>query len=108
MEQFVTLSVEQAYQKLQQTSAVLLDIRDGQSYISGHVPGSFHLTNESLSGFLQCHDVATPLMVMCYHGNSSRGMAQYLMQQGFETVYSIDGGFEAWLRYYPQQVVTSF
>ena len=34
-------------------------------------------------------------MVMCYHGNSSRSAAQYLLHRGFDAVYSIDGGFEA-------------
>ncbi len=35
---------------------------------------------------------------MCYHGISSQGAAQYLVNQGFEEVYSVDGGFEAWHR----------
>ena len=39
-----------------------------------------------------------PILVMCYHGISSQGAAQYLVNQGFEQVYSVDGGFEAWQR----------
>jgi thiosulfate sulfurtransferase len=39
-----------------------------------------------------------PILVMCYHGISSQGAAQYLVNQGFEEVYSVDGGFEAWHR----------
>ncbi len=35
---------------------------------------------------------------MCYHGISSQGAAQYLINQGFDAVYSVDGGFEAWHR----------
>ncbi|MGQ7176509.1 rhodanese-like domain-containing protein, partial [Escherichia coli] len=46
----------------------------------------------------------TPVMVMCYHGNSSKGAAQYLLQQGYDVVYSIDGGFEAWQRQFPAEV----
>ena len=46
-------------------------------------------------------------MVMCYHGNSSRSAAQYLLHRGFDAVYSIDGGFEARARQYPQDVETS-
>ena len=44
------------------------------------------------------------MMVMCYHGNSSKGAAQYLLQQGYDVVYSIDGGFEAWQRQFPAEV----
>ena len=30
--------------------------------------------------------------------------AQYLLQQGYDVVYSIDGGFEAWQRQFPAEV----
>ena len=36
-------------------------------------------------------------------GNSSQGAAQYLLQQGYDEVYSLDGGFEAWRREFPIQ-----
>ena len=107
MEQFVAISVEQAQQKLQQPDVVLVDIRDPQSYAAGHAAGAFHLTYATFQIFMQNNEFDTPVMVMCYHGNSSRGAAQYLLHQGFEEVYSIDGGFEAWVRAYPQQVETS-
>jgi thiosulfate sulfurtransferase len=105
MEQFETISIEQAYLRLKESNAVLVDIRDPQSYESGHAPAAFHLTNDSLHTFMQQTNFKQPVMVMCYHGNSSKGAAQYLFQQGFEAVFSIDGGFEAWARHYPQEVV---
>ena len=81
--------------------AVVADIRDEQSFASGHMAGAFHLTNTSLHQFTQLHDYETPVVVVCYHGNSSQGAAQYLAQQGFEQVYSMDGGFESWRRQLP-------
>ena len=45
-----------------------------------------------------------PVLVMCYHGISSRGAAQFLIGQGFESVYSVDGGFEAWSKTFPQDI----
>lgn len=101
MERFVTISVEDARQKLEQQLAVLVDIRDLQSFQIGHAPGAFHLTDASLGQFMQQYDVDQPIMVMCYHGISSQGAAQYLIQQGFAEVYSIAGGFEAWAQSYP-------
>ncbi|MBL2893588.1 thiosulfate sulfurtransferase GlpE, partial [Klebsiella pneumoniae] len=50
------------------------------------------------------NDFDTAVMVMCYHGNSSKGAAQYLLQQGFDKVYSVDGGFDAWHRHFPAEV----
>ena len=107
MDQFECIGVEEAHQKLQQQQAVLVDIRDPQSFTMGHTPGAYHLTNDTLVNFMQQTDFDTPVMVMCYHGNSSRSAAQYLLHQGFDAVYSIDGGFEAWARQYPQDVETS-
>lgn len=107
MEQFEAINVEQAYTRWKDGSAALVDIRDPQSFQAGHTPGAFHLTNDSLHAFMQQNDFDRPVMVMCYHGNSSRGAAQYLLTQGFDAVYSIDGGFEAWLRQFPQDIETS-
>jgi thiosulfate sulfurtransferase len=83
-------------------AAVLVDIRDPQSYAMGHTPGAFHLTNDTLGAFMREHDFDTPVMVMCYHGNSSKGAAQYLLQQGYDAVYSVDG-FDAWHRHFRQK-----
>lgn len=107
MEQFEAINVEQAYTRWRNGSAALVDIRDPQSFDAGHALSAFHLTNTSLQAFMLQHDIARPVMVMCYHGNSSRSVAQYLLHQGFDTVYSIDGGFESWVRQYPQHVETS-
>ncbi len=105
MEQFECINVEEAHQKLHQQTAVLVDIRDPQSYAMGHTPGAFHLTNDTLGAFMRDNDFDTAVMVMCYHGNSSKGAAQYLLQQGFDKVYSVDGGFDCLASPFPAEVV---
>ena len=104
MDQFECINVEEAHQKLHQGAAVLVDIRDPQSFAMGHAPQAFHLTNDTLGSFMHDHDFDTAVMVMCYHGNSSKGAAQYLLQQGYDAVYSVDGGFDAWHRHFPAEV----
>jgi len=37
-----------------------------------------------------------PVIVYCYHGNSSLGGTMYLKEQGFQDVRSMQGGFEEW------------
>jgi thiosulfate sulfurtransferase len=104
MEQFETITVEQAHQRWKDDRCVMIDIRDEQSFSAGHVPGAFHLTDASLSVFMQQNECDRPIMVMCYHGHSSRNAAQYLIHQGFDAVYSIDGGFAAWATQFPQDI----
>ncbi|ASY81159.1 thiosulfate sulfurtransferase [Pectobacterium polaris] len=101
MEQFEAISTEQAHSRWQE-GGVVVDIRDPQSFAAAHVPGATHLTNETLSDFVRGADLEAPVMVICYHGISSRNAAQYLISLGFDSVYSIDGGFEAWQNRYPQ------
>ncbi|SUX82946.1 thiosulfate sulfurtransferase [Citrobacter koseri] len=69
-----------------------------------HAAGVSIWTNDTLGAFMRDHDFDTVVMVMCYHGNSSKGAAQYLLQQGYDAVYSIDGGFDAWHRHFPSEV----
>jgi thiosulfate sulfurtransferase len=103
MDQFAHISAQDAHTKLAAGEARLVDIRDPQSFETSHAVGAFHLTNGSLVRFMDEVDFDTPVIVICYHGNSSQGAAQYLLQQGFEEVYSLDGGFEAWRKEFPIQ-----
>lgn len=98
MKQFHHISVADAQHKLTNEGAVLADIRDVASFEQSHVSGSFHLTDTTLSQLMAEVEFETPLIVICYHGISSQGVAQYLIGQGFEEVYSLQGGFEAWQR----------
>ncbi len=104
MEQFEAISVEQAHNRLKEGGAVMVDIRDIQSFNNAHALGAFHLSNESIGAFMQQTESTTPVMVMCYHGISSRSAAQYLLTQGFDAVYSVDGGFDAWSKAFPHDV----
>lgn len=76
----------------------IVDIRDLHSFTDAHIENSIHLTDSTLGAFMQRTAFETPVVVVCYHGKSSQGAAQYLVEQGFEEVYSLDGGFKAWRR----------
>ena len=98
MEQFQHISVTDAQEKLNQKdhNARMVDIRDPQSFGRGHVDGAFHLTNDTIVTLMNEVEFEQPVLVMCYHGHSSQGAAQYLINQGYDEVYSVDGGFEGW------------
>ncbi|GEM76871.1 thiosulfate sulfurtransferase GlpE [Vibrio sagamiensis] len=98
MDKFQHIDVQSAQALLEQSEAVLVDIRDPQSFAVAHAKSAFHLTNDSLVSFINDIEFEQSILVMCYHGISSQGAAQYLINQGFEHVYSVDGGFEAWQR----------
>ncbi|WP_394240484.1 thiosulfate sulfurtransferase GlpE [Halopseudomonas laoshanensis] len=103
MSEFQRISPEQASHLLEQ-GAALVDIRDPQSYALGHISDAVRLDNDSLPAYVASADKQTPLIVCCYHGNSSQPAAAYLASLGFEQVYSLDGGFELWRAQYPGNI----
>jgi thiosulfate sulfurtransferase len=97
MPAFQHLSVNQLIHLQQENSQLqVVDIRDSASFEAGHIPSSTNLTNENLAAYISDADMDQPLIVVCYHGISSQNAAQYLHEQGFDDVYSLDGGFQAW------------
>lgn len=95
------ISVDEVRELLDSRPVTLVDTRDPAAYAAGHMDNAISLNNQNIGEFLQQADRAQPLVVVCYHGHSSQPAAQYLAGQGFEEVYSMDGGFEAWKQVYP-------
>jgi len=97
MSSFQHFSVNQLIQLSESTPDLqIADIRDAASFESGHIEGAINLSNENLASFIAQADMDLPLIVICYHGISSQSAAQYLVEQGFDQVYSLDGGYQAW------------
>ena len=94
------IEIYQAKERLDQEKAVFVDIRDPASYRAAHIPGALHLHDANLQEFVQKTDKEKPLVVYCYHGNSSLGAVAYLLENGFKNVASMSGGFEAWRQVY--------
>ena len=90
------ISVEQAEKLLEVEGAVLLDVRDPISFSQGSISDAIHLTNGNVEDVIAGADKSKPLIIYCYHGNSSKGVADYFFKQGFEQSYSVDGGYEEW------------
>ncbi|MDD2055680.1 thiosulfate sulfurtransferase GlpE [Pseudomonas putida] len=106
MTEFKRIPPEQA-QALREKGAVVVDIRDPQAYASGHINGAVRLDNQNIQDFIRGADLDAPLVVVCYHGNSSQSAAAYLVSQGFSDVYSLDGGFELWRGTFPAETAQS-
>lgn len=96
MNEFKRISATEAQEIIQQENTIIIDIRDQESFNEGHIPFSKHMSSEEFPFFVDSTSKDTPIVVVCYHGNSSQGVAHYLAMQEFESVYSLDGGYEGW------------
>lgn len=90
------ISIADAKSLIDKSEVTLLDIRDAASYDAGHIPNAINVNNDNVEVVLSHADKSKPLLVCCYHGNSSKGAADYFNAAGFGESYSIDGGYEEW------------
>ncbi len=98
---FQTLDIEQVKKMLDEQTITVADIRDPQSYQAAHIEDAVSINENNVQEFIENSDKSKPLLVYCYHGHSSQGAAEYFANMGFNDVYSMDGGFEAWRVNFP-------
>lgn len=97
------ISPTDAADKLSDSQTHFLDVRDSASHEAAHIPGSRHLTDQSVQEILDETPKDETVIVYCYHGNSSLQAAAWLSEQGFADVYSMSGGFETWRLEHPTE-----
>ncbi len=87
------IHVQKAQELLNDPGTVIVDIRDKVSFQAGNIPNSINLSNEDIVDFLDSTDRKAPLLIYCYHGINSKDAAEYFVNNGFHTVFSLDGGY---------------
>lgn len=96
MSGFKRISAQEADELLQQQNTLLLDMRDARAFSAGHRPRALHLNDNNIRKLLNDSPKNLPIVIYCYHGNSSPDMAKLFADFGFNDCYSVDGGFSAW------------
>ena len=79
----------------QKKGLVIFDTRDAVSYQAGHLPGAVPISDDAIGQLIVGRKRNNPVLVYCYHGNSSRDICQLLSGMGFAEVYNLSGGWKA-------------
>jgi sulfur-carrier protein adenylyltransferase/sulfurtransferase len=74
----------------------LLDVRQPAEYERAHIPAAELIPLPRLADELDRLDKQKPVIVYCAIGGRSRVAAQMLSGYGFEKVYNLNGGINAW------------
>jgi hydroxyacylglutathione hydrolase len=77
-------------------NAVIIDVREPEEYLMGHVPGAINLPQAEIASRLEELPRDRPLMIVCQSGMRSLRSAQFLKQAGFGQVANVAGGTSAW------------
>lgn len=75
------------------SGAVLLDVREDDEWSAGHAPGATHIRLGELDPTTL--SASRPIVAVCRSGNRSRSAATKLIGAGF-AAYNLDGGMKAW------------
>jgi len=95
---FERVNVAFARDLIKDADPLILDTRDMGSYEQGHIEGAEFVNDSNISNFLMTTPKDKPVLIYCYHGNASQVRAQTFTDFRFKKVYSLDGGFEAWVK----------
>lgn len=90
------VTVEQA-QALQQSGAVVLDVRTRQEFKAGHAPRSRNIPLDQLAGRLREIPAGRQVVTVCRSGARSARAAALLRSEGRDVV-DVRGGMLAWQR----------
>jgi sulfur-carrier protein adenylyltransferase/sulfurtransferase len=96
--QIKSIDIDEARRMLQKPGTVLLDVREGDEWRQGHIPQAVGIPR----GFLELRveekvpDHMTPVILQCASGTRSLLAARSLRELGYENVYNLTGGFNAW------------
>ena len=79
-------------------SASLLDVREPWEVERAAVKGAVCIPMGEIPNRVKDLDAQQPIVVMCHSGVRSLQVAQYLADMGFEQVFNLAGGIDAWSR----------
>ena len=81
---------------------MIIDIRDKVTFEAGNIPNSINVSEETIVDFLGSTDHQAPLLIHCYHGINSKDEAEYFVKNGFQSVFSLDGGYTEYIQQKPR------
>ena len=83
-------------------SVVVIDVREPMELAIAGIPDTVHVPMNDVPGRLddirELADNDTDVVVMCHSGHRSMMVARFLQQHGFERVFNLTGGIDAWSR----------
>ena len=89
----------------QGSNPAIIDVREPDEYAKGHIPSSYNIPRGIIEMKIEKilfnnnaspADLARPLVLYCGGGHRSILTAESLRLCGFQTLYSLEGGFSAY------------
>ena len=88
----------QATQMVNHEGALFIDVREDDEYRQGHIVNALHVPLSRLQERITSLDrhKNKPVIVVCQTGHRSARGFSLMRKHGFEAVYNLRGGIQAW------------
>ena len=96
--QIKQVDIDEARRMMEKPGTVLIDVREPDEWRQGHISNAIGISR----GFLELRveekvpDHKTPIILQCASGTRSLLAARTLRELGYDNVYNLTGGFNAW------------
>ncbi len=92
------VSAKQASTMQSKNKTIIVDVREDDEWNQGHIPGAIHIPLGQLSTRLSELEPYknSPIITQCRSRKRSAQAQLALTSAGFSSVYSMDGGIQAW------------
>ncbi|MGI4812546.1 MAG: rhodanese-like domain-containing protein [Janthinobacterium lividum] len=92
------LTAQDATQLINRRNAVVIDVRAADAFAAGHLPLSRHLEFSEVASKIGqvARNKKNPLLLVCESGQRSGKAEAILRDAGYDEVYSLQGGLNAW------------
>ena len=77
---------------------LLLDVREPWEVAIASLPGANPIPMGRIVAEAGTLDASRPVVCVCHHGMRSMQVAVYLARRGFDDVWNLTGGIDAWAR----------
>jgi rhodanese-related sulfurtransferase len=94
-----TVTAAEAAELIATSNVDVIDVRDVDAYVAGHIPAARVVPLEVLRTDTDRELAGKPaLLFVCQRGVRSLNAAKLAERLGYEKIYNLEGGTDAWAR----------
>ena len=99
MNEIPRIDVEELHERLERGDRfVVLDVREPGEWRLCRIEGSLHMPLSRLARRVEEIPKERDVVIVCHHGVRSRLVAERLRALGYDRVFDLRGGIDAWAR----------
>lgn len=92
------VSAQEAWRRMQDEQAMLVDVREADEVAHSAIPGSVHIPLGQFGQRAGALPKDRDLLLFCYSGGRSAFATEVLNENGFPRAFNVTGGLLAWMQ----------